>query len=305
MDTIFLNGFSVELLSNKGTVEKVIHKGGNYFTYDNATRFMIRLGNNHPVRVDAHLWINNEKMGIWRINPYSNIVITKPNTSEREFILLKRIYKNKFFRSNALIKVIFKPEIVYYPEIFYNNPTHLFKVKNFKPNKNCDNTYTDTVTPHDKLGRRCELDDYDYNFSYKPLYGRSLQSTFKSSTYPDYLVNYHQKNINDYNNPDYDNRPDLNKSAITGIIGDTNYKRFKRVTPIRRINKNLITTIYARLIIDTDQVTYIRDKIGFKQGINNKIPKVMKLLHPSRPHDANKDSVFTLSRKFWFDNMEL
>jgi len=75
MDTIFLNGFAMSILSNKEHVKKIIDRRTNYYSLSNTSRFMIKLENNHPIRVDAHVWINNEKMGIWRINPYSNIII--------------------------------------------------------------------------------------------------------------------------------------------------------------------------------------------------------------------------------------
>ena len=64
----------------------------------------------------------------------------------------------------------------------------------------------------------------------------------------------------------------------------------------------MITTIYARLVVDDDISTYKRKYIGIRNAkYSNKIPPKIKLQHPSRPHGYFVGSPFTLSRKYWFD----
>jgi len=118
---------------------------------------------------------------------------------------------------------------VYYHKIFYNNPTHLYKTSEIKQQNYCDNTYTDTITPYDKLGRRCSLNDYEYSFNASPNYGLNLQSTFEINN----SINH--------------------KTGLNTILNGDKFRRFNRTMPLKNINKNGITTIFARLVIDTVQ----------------------------------------------------
>ena len=69
-------------------------------------------------KCDAHVWIDNIKVGVWRINPYKNIIIERPINHFRKFILMNENSseiiniknRNNTNNNNGLIKIEFKPE---------------------------------------------------------------------------------------------------------------------------------------------------------------------------------------------------
>jgi hypothetical protein len=290
MDTVFLNGFSLEVISDEGPVEKIIHKGSNYFALHNGSEYKLKLGNDHKVRVDAHVSVDEEKVGVWRINPYSTVTVERPANIARKFTLLRERSRMAInagiesgYKENGLIKVIFRPEKEYLPELVYNNPTHYQETDNRPQRWNCYNNYSDTVTPHNFVNRRCHLEADEYEDNSRQIYGVALQSTFSNS---------------------------LNGSTYASggtAFGDDSLQRFKRVVPLDEINKNLETTIYVRLVVQDDKTTYKRPYIGVRQASRtNKIPPRMDIGQPEhlgRSHKCHKDSPFTLSKKYWFDNM--
>lgn len=287
MDTVLLNGFSLEILSSFGPVEKVIYREGNYFSLPDGSEYKLKLGNDHDTRVDAHVWIDGEKVGVWRINPYSSIVIERPHNISRKFTLFKegtrraiRAGVKNGDHETGIIKVIFKPENIYYSGIFYNNPTHLNETDHRLYRWECSNDYTDTVTPSDKQNRRCNLNAYNYEVQGRPNFGINLQNSFSSAVSPNY-------------------------SSAGSVLGDDSLQRFKRTKPLDEIDTDMITTIYARLVVDDDRTTYKRDYIGIKHAMKtNKIPpRINGPTHMGRSHYCYKDSPFILSRKYWFDNL--
>lgn len=289
MDSVFLNGFSLEILSDKFPIEKVIHHEKNYFSLPNGSEYKLRLRNDHNIRVDAHVWINGKKIGIYRINPYSTIVIERSSDLSQKFILSEDIYfdNRTYFDYNnyGLIKIIFKPEknMNYDAMVYYNNPTNLNKTDLTLYNWNCNN-YTDTVTPSDKLNRKCSLKAHNYENSFRPIYGSALRSTF-----------IYKDNINYYNN--------FNRFTLD----NNDLQRFKRTLPLNNIDTNMITTIYARLIVDNDSTMYKRPYIGIKHAnLTSSIPPRIDSIgpkHPGRSHKCYKNSPFKLSKKYWFDNL--
>lgn len=149
MDSVILNGFSFEILANYGNgiwdpLEKIIYKNAYYYSLPDKSEYKLRIGNDHGVIVDAHVSIDNNKIGIWRVNPYSKITINKI------FILDNRI--------TGLFFVEFRPEKIstYTPKVTIQqpDPTESYYL--------CQD-YTDTVTPYDKRHRDCAMDDESYN----------------------------------------------------------------------------------------------------------------------------------------------
>lgn len=127
MDSIFLNGFSLRIVSDN-PVEKVTHKNSNYFSLPHKSEYAIQLGNNHGVKADVHVWIDNEKIGVWRINAYGKITIERPANINRKLVLLKEgtsVAREALIRdhdsSNGLVKVMFYPEKTYNDNIYWQN----------------------------------------------------------------------------------------------------------------------------------------------------------------------------------------
>jgi len=285
MDTVYLNRFSLEILANDGPVEKVIYKGGNYFSKPPGTYFKIRLGNDHGVRADAHVFINGNKVGIWRINPYSKVTI-----KDRDFVFVgENTERAKVMRlrpgdlMNGVIKVVFLPEKFYGQEIshynnyVYNNSTHLKKTDPTLKRWKCFNNYTDTVTPSDKLNRRCLLKAHKYETDGMPIFGSALQSKFVQRTVP---------------------------SFADTSLGDEANKRYRSRTELSTVDRELVTQIYVRLVADRDRTVYRRRYVGIRHASgSDRIPMRIGTAHPGRSNKCHKDSNFTLSQKHWFDNM--
>jgi len=269
MDKVILNRFSLEIIASGMPVEKIIRKGGNYFAMPHETEYKIRLRNDHDINVDAHVWVDGKKAGVWRINPLSEIEIERPSDVARKFVLLKEGSKEALVagidsghNDNGLIRVTFKPEKV--PEYLRNLETvSYFNTSNSNSiPRTCgvnNQAYSDTVTPQNKYYRsnQCMNDYY------------RLANSFQSGA---------------------------------TALGDDSYQRFRRVSSLHEIDKKNITTIFVRLVVDNDKSTYKRSYIGFRQGYNNKKPGRIELQHPSRSNECWVDSGYKLSKKYWFDN---
>jgi hypothetical protein len=107
------NGFSVNVnRANKRNIN-----GHKYFALPHMGEYSLTLKNGGVSRCDAHVWIDGNKVGVWRINSYSDITIERPVDKQRKFTFFKEdseIAETIGIRSgrdsNGLIKVVFKPE---------------------------------------------------------------------------------------------------------------------------------------------------------------------------------------------------
>jgi len=263
MNSVLLNGFSLEILDDTGVVEKAIYRNSNYYALADRTEYKLRLGNDHGVKTDAHVWIDNEKVGVWRINPYSRVTIERPANVSRKFVLLKEGTSaareagiGQQDSNNGLVKVVFKPEKIsaYIPledrsDIYYQNQSLNFDPTNADANYFCT-SYTDTVTPYGKAHRQCSLTDEGYS-------------------------RYVESNLS---------------PAGTGL-GANSDQRFRKVGTLDDIDLANVTTIYARLVVD-DDITSERRKympLSEVRSINKStpIPLPINLPHPSRPQVWN------------------
>ena len=256
MDSIFLNGFSLEIFVDNGPVEKVPYRNFNYFALPDKSEYVIKLGNDHGVKTDAHVWIDNEKIGVWRINSYSKVVIESPANINRKLVLLKEgtiNAKEAGIQSqdnvNGLIKIIFKPEKLneYIPKNNINDD--YYQNQSFDPTgvHYLCKTYTDTVTPVDKIHRFCAMNDESYS--------RYITATL---------------------------------SPAGRSLGDNSQQRFRKVEPLENIDDANITTLYARLVVDDDKSTTKKTYISLRQygKMNNStpIPPPLNLRHHDRPY---------------------
>jgi len=149
---IILNGYGFDIISDNS--KRFVYRKGNYYSLYNNTNYKIRLMNNHGVRTDAYIWIGNQKVGIWRINPYSSIVIESPVDSDELFTFKER--------DNNLIRVEFRSELIsddYTPPINSQSSEDEYFCPQLK--YPICSIYTDTVTPYGNH-RVCALSDDSY-----------------------------------------------------------------------------------------------------------------------------------------------
>ncbi len=318
MDAIILNGFSLEVLNEYGPIEKVVHGTSNYYSLPHNTEYKLRLSNNHHRRVDAHVWIDGEKVGIWRINPTSRITIERPSTIARKFTLLKEgsgvansIGISKGNPDNGLIRVTFRPE----KESGYTFVKQAMSVQDPHPylKRKCFDDYTDGVTPHTNQNRRCQLYNADYNNyttwsaeqAERALTGqpRGSNSSLSSNTpnrSPD--MEYSCNATSGFDSLTTD-RYDKQLSAGATGLGDHSGQRFQNTTSLGEIDLANVTTIYTRLIIDNDNSAYRRPFIPLKTAtISNRAPPPINIDNPSRPRSCSTDSAYTRSKMYYFDN---
>lgn len=259
MNAVIENGFMLEVLTEKygidEVVEKIIKCGWNYYTMAEGTEYKLRLKNHHDVRVDAHVWIDGEKIGVWRINPRGFIVIERPANVARRLRLLRErsgmanVAGIKENEENGLVKIIFYPEKKIYNEAIALSPWN--KTDVIRYDKGCM-YYNDTVTQGRSNQRWC------------------AQSAEKYS---------HMNGLT----PPRMTRGYLDRATALGIESE---QRWRTTTAIedKDIDKEDVTTIWVRLIIDNDKTVYKEQYIGLRQGLYNTLrPPKMREKHPRRP----------------------
>jgi len=147
MNSVDLNGFSVEIIGSNELVRKVYDMGHIYFAMPHGTEYKLRLGSSRNTRADAHVWIDGEKVGVWRLDPYEQITIERPANVARKFTLLTEGTSDAINadittgnQNNGLVKVVFKPEFKQwsYPlcnEVAYESNRSFGIMDNCMPNR--------------------------------------------------------------------------------------------------------------------------------------------------------------------------
>ena len=117
MDSITVNSFGLGILVNGMSADKENIDGGHYFLLSHNDQYKLKLHNGKSSRCDAEVWVDGELIGVWRINPYSTIIIERPTAIDRKFVFLEENSTNAQSagivsgrRNNGLVKVIFRPE---------------------------------------------------------------------------------------------------------------------------------------------------------------------------------------------------
>jgi hypothetical protein len=113
-----LNGFSVTISEGK-------EASTGYVYIKHGTQYTILLQNESNRRCDAEVYLDDQQVGIWRINAFTTERIERPVNDHGRFTFYQvgtseaikaGITKNS---NNGLIRVLFKPER---PQIYANNP---------------------------------------------------------------------------------------------------------------------------------------------------------------------------------------
>ena len=215
MDTVSSNDFSLEILLNGICAPKHLVDRANYFSLHHGDEYKIRLLNNKSVRADAHVYIDGERVGVWRLSPHKPISIERPSDSNKKFTFLKEntcdahdggIESGK--EANGLVKVIFKPEKYH----------------------NCD----------------CALFDYDENEVYKTMHNQSYSSlsakSKRSMNFSNSLDSYRGDISTNSTNS-------TNFSAGGTALGTHSFQQFGNTSQLYDIDYANVTTLLARLVI--------------------------------------------------------
>ena len=245
MDQISINGFSLGIMNPIDTRKKVIN-GANYFLMRHGSAYKLKLYNDRGTKCDAEVWIDGEKVGIWRIEAYSSTTIERPAAINRKFVFLRE--NSSSARSagiasgssdNGLIKVIFKPA----------NTDYIWSCDLINPSRSC-------------LGRNPAWNDDHF-----PFYSSIHQNEKKACAFSDDVLSNRQINnqINNCNQQNYIQNASTNyqfaapETDFTSpasythgatALGQQSKQEFNTISPIRDIDTANIITIMARLIVD-------------------------------------------------------
>lgn len=155
-NTIWLNDFGLLITAANNAVTKQ----NSYFILPHNTEYQIILSNQHSVRTDATIYIDNTNIGTWRINPLTSITVERPAQAQKKFVLLKEGTREAtnagigHFDSNGLIRVVFKPEIEM-PQIVSDQFTYINNAKrmcssnmeNYSFSNNSNQSFISGVAP--------------------------------------------------------------------------------------------------------------------------------------------------------------
>jgi hypothetical protein len=111
-----INNFSINILG----ADDVYKNGYHYYALNHESEYKIELNNHNKTRCDVEVNIDGERVGSWRINAFSSVIIERPANVNRKFTFLREAsYEAKMTgitdgkNENGLISVVFKPEINY------------------------------------------------------------------------------------------------------------------------------------------------------------------------------------------------
>jgi hypothetical protein len=265
-DRISVNGFSLSVgngLYSFNAKKKVIN-GANYFLMRHGSTYKLKLTNDRNTKCDAEVWIDGEKVGVWRIEAYGSTVIERPAAINRKFVFLRENSSRAHSAGiqgdrsdNGLIKIVFKPAI------------------------------SDFLWDHDH-------DKYFMNFStlvpqQRQLYGASSFTDSLSLTESP-LRNTSQQNYMQNANVNYQFAAPL-QNCISGCsptyshgataLGQRSDQDFDTATPIRDIDTDNITTIMTRLIVDND--SNYKPLVSLHDALHStKYPSRLNTNYPSR-----------------------
>lgn len=231
MNSVDSNGFSIEIIHTGLNAPKHLIGGANYFSLPQKAEYKIKLSNNKHTRADAHVYIDGEKMGVWRIPSNGSISIERPVDNNKKFTFLKEntseareggIVSGK--NENGLIKVIFKPEKLYSFE--YND---------------YDDCYLDMSANVNEL--YVKQNSFPKSAKSKSLrsmsnsYGSSNLSKLSNSSFSNQSRGHYSNNVNNF------------QSGGTAL-GAQSHQQFQNADNLHEIDHDNITTILARLVID-------------------------------------------------------
>ena len=226
-----MNGFSISIESTTSHIRLNKINGDNYFAMKHGTEYKINLGNNNHTKADAHIWIDGEQVGIWRLNSYDNITIERPANVSRKFTLLKENSRDarnagvSYSQNNGLLKVTFMPEKDRYDDDtkwfcsnkMYDMPERSAASKSFNQLYSANSLNNESLstgatvlgdTSHQQFGRANKLHDIDESLK-TTIYARLVVDNNESDRYVSLskvLQNQKPPRIEDIIEDRFDNR---------------------------------------------------------------------------------------------------
>lgn len=254
MDTVNSNGFAVEITLNGMSAPKHLMNGANYFSLPHRAEYKIKLSNNKSARADAHVYIDGEKMGVWRLHQYQPVSIERPVNDHKKFTFLKEgtasaheggIVSGK--SENGIIKVIFKPE-----------KSH------------------DEYDEYDGLECATFSNDFRGNVPKKSKSDRGMSNSFgRSMSNQSYSNSTNSINTtNSYIDSANFNESYNNFSSGGTALGNYSHQQFQNTSALRDIDNDNITTVIARLVIDDDSHLNMREFVPLSERTSIYPPRV-------------------------------
>lgn len=265
MNSIVDGIYSLEVLVGRYNIEKTVYNNGYYFLVSNNSQYSLRLTNDGPNRTDAHLWINGNKVGIWRINPFSRVIISEG--SNGRFVATDRTPNAPYSvwgKLDGLIEVRFISE---------DKPAIIGAQGHISPDRLINRQgcidITDGTTPYDRSRRYCNVSTEEYE---EMLYGPRKKIPYGHT-----------------------------RRGLLGNIGNNRYIMRERIGNAGNVGNE--GHIMARIIADTDHVRSKRVEQLYKEATSpSNFPDPIWRKHPMRPIDEDKHEFpFTLSKPYIFD----
>lgn len=229
MESINLNKFSVSILNEyNDKMDAMNISGGNYVPLPHNTEYKIMLKSSRNVRTDATVYVDGEKIGIFRINPHDSITIERTSNVRRKLTYVdeKSLEAVDYgldigSKDNGLIRVIFRPEPT--PVV---NQTTLFNSFPYSFD-NSQKSLNNSLNYETRSGRNVNSNTQTYS-SGGTLLGKKSNQEFNDT----YKLNYYdRKNITEIS---------------LRLITDNTKEDFEDFVPIKQ-NK----TDYPRRLEDT------------------------------------------------------
>lgn len=227
------NGFSINIRPEGAvhTVQPVTRSGHTYYPLSNNTNYSVILRNDRASRCDVELFIDDHKMGKWRIDALSKIEINRPSSVNRKFLFVEESSSKAFMggvgpgsSSNGLITAKF------YPEMY--------------------------------RGRVSEVIDDDFTSAIPHVRGLSFNAPSRDGT-GCYGAQCFRASLGSRGSVMNENMSYQNSSLGHNIVNDTHYmrsgatvlqgeslQRFNKLAPIRDLDRENITTVSVRLVVD-------------------------------------------------------
>jgi hypothetical protein len=134
--------------------DKFFVDGHTYYSIPHNKEYRVRMINNSRSRVNATLTIDSEVMGVWRIEPFSDIVIERPSHNDRKFVFVEETSREakmggvtKGKSENGLVEVAFVPEKTKAPKYYaqQNRESQMYHNDNnlsYEMNSNMSNNFS-------------------------------------------------------------------------------------------------------------------------------------------------------------------
>ncbi len=149
------NNFKVGIIVDNEIIHPIIRQGYKYIPLHHNTQYKIKLTNNNDIRADSVIKIDGHKVGIWRLNPYSTIIIERPINTHKLFTFYKENTHSSSLAeiingspNNGLIEIKYIPEkrqhnteIIEYDDIRENPYLSSNYSSNFKNMPTMSNIY--------------------------------------------------------------------------------------------------------------------------------------------------------------------